>query len=113
MTSLQNRLEPLGVALAQVTEHTYHYWRSAPKGVKKYIIWAEDGEQNSFNADNRKQRQGISGTIDFFTLEEYDALIDDIQDALQGIENLSWVLNSVQYEEETHFIHYEWSFYMR
>ena len=81
--------------------------------MKKYIIWAEDGEQNSFNADNRKQRQGLSGTIDFFTLEEYDALIDDIQDALQGIENLSWTLNSVQYEEDTHFIHYEWAFYMR
>ena len=113
MTSLQNRLEPLGEALAELTDHCYHYWRSAPKGVKKYIIWAEDGEYNSFNADNRKQRQGLQGTVDYFTLDEYDAMIDKIQECLDGIENLSWVLNSVQYEDETKFIHYEWAFYMR
>lgn len=113
MTSLQNRLEPLGVALATVTENCYHYWRSAPAGVKKYIIWAEDGEQNSFNADNCKQRQGLSGTIDYFTLEEYDENIDAIQDVLNEYEGLSWLLNSVQYEEDTKFIHYEWSFNLR
>lgn len=113
MMSLQNRLETIGAALAEITPHCYHYWRSAPKGVKKYIVWAEDGEQNSFNADNHKVRQGLTGTVDFFTLEEYDAIIDEIQDTLEGIEGLSWNLNSVQYEEDTKFIHYEWMFALR
>lgn len=113
MMSLQNRLEPLARALAEITPYCYHYWRSAPKGVNKYIIWAEDSEQNSFNADDRKQRQGLSGTIDFFTLEEFDSMIDEIQECLQDIEGVIWSLNSVQYEEETRFIHYEWSFSMR
>ena len=81
--------------------------------MKKYIIWAEDGEQNSFNAANHKVRQGLTGTVDFFTLEEYDAIIDEIQDTLEGIEGLSWNLNSVQYEEDTKFIHYEWMFALR
>ena len=58
-------------------------------------------------------RQGLTGTVDFFTLEEYDAIIDEIQDTLEGIEGLSWNLNSVQYEEETKFIHYEWMFALR
>ena len=111
--SLQSRLESIGAALAEITHHCYHYWRSAPKGVKKYIVWAEDGEQNSFNADNHKVRQALTGTVDFFTLEEYDAIIDEIQDTLEGIEGLSWNLNSVQYEEDTKFIHYEWMFALR
>lgn len=110
--SFQNKLKPLGEKLALLYQYTYHYWRSAPKGVDKYIIWAEDGE-NAFEADNRKQRQGITGTIDLFTLNEYDALADNIQTLLNDYENLSWRLNSVQYEEDTKFIHYEWAFQLR
>lgn len=113
MMSLQSRLEPLGLALAEITPYCYHYWRSAPKGVKKYIVWAEDSEMNSFEADNLKQRQGLTGTIDFFTLEEFDGIVDEIQDCLQKLEGIVWSLNSVQYEDETRFIHYEWSFQMR
>ena len=51
--------------------------------------------------------------MDFFTLDEYDAIIDEIQDSLEGNEGLSWNLNSVQYEEDTKFIHYEWIFEVR
>lgn len=111
--SIQSKIEPIGVMLSAITSNTFHYWRSAPNGVKKYIVWAEDEEAASLNADNRKQKQGIHGTIDLFTQTEYDPMVDSIQYGLDDLENVSWRLNSVQYEDETGFIHHEWDFWVR
>lgn len=58
-------------------------------------------------ADNQKVGQVLSGTIDFFTRTENDPAIVEIQTALENAE-ISYYLNSVQYEEETRYIHYEW-----
>lgn len=113
MISLSSRLEPIGQALAEITDYCYHYWRSAPKGVKSYIIWAEDQEADSLNGNNRKLEQGLHGTVDYFTKVEYDTNVDKIQEALNNLENVSWRINSVQYEDETTFIHYEWEFWVR
>lgn len=73
----------------------------------RFVVWAENGEEDSFHADNRKQEQLLTGTVDFFTLREFDPIVDDIQDILQ-MERVAWVLESVQYEEETNLIHYQW-----
>lgn len=113
MTSIQSRLEPIADMLAEINENCFHYWRSAPKGTKQYIVWAEDEEAQDLNADNAKIKQGIHGTIDYFTKTEFDSAVDDIQDGLNDLENVSWRLNSVQYEEETGFIHHEWEFNAR
>lgn len=86
----------------------YHYWRVV-KDVP-YCIWQEDGEGDSIQSDNHKQEQVITGTIDYFTRTEYDENIDNIQNALNELENCGWNINSVQYEEDTNLIHYEWSF---
>ena len=75
MISIQNKLKPIGEMLAEITQYSYHYWRSAPKGVKAYIVWAEDEEAESLNADNLKQKQGIHGTIDYFTKAEFDDFV--------------------------------------
>lgn len=113
MTSIQSRLEPIGEMLAGLSDHAYHYWRSAPKGTKSYIVWAEDEEAQALNTDNLKVKQGIHGTIDYFTKVEFDEMVDDIQEGLNELENVSFRLNSVQYEEETGFIHHEWEFWVR
>jgi hypothetical protein len=113
MIALQTKLRPIAEALVSVCENTYHYWRNTPKGAKNYIIWAEDEESTSLNADNLKQKQGIHGTIDYFTKVEFDPIVDDIQNALNVLENVSFRLNSVQYEDETAFIHHEWEFWCR
>lgn len=89
----------------------FHYTRPKEK-LSSWIVWQEDGEINSHEANNRKFNQQIHGTIDCFSLNEYDDLFDEIQDALNGLENVGWVLNSVQYEDETNLIHYEWEFYI-
>ena len=70
MMSLVSKLQIMAAALVTLTDHVYHYWRPRPNGVDRYIIWAEDTEDNSFHAGNLKLEQAIHGTIDLFTKEE-------------------------------------------
>lgn len=103
--TLQNKLRQIGEALAEVTPCCYHYWR--PVKDVPCLIWAEDGEDDAANADNHKTEQAIGGTVDFFTRTEFDPLLDDVQEALDGL-GIAWQLESVQFEDETNLIHYEW-----
>lgn len=105
MISLQNKLRQMGDAFAKLTDNVYHYFRPIKK--MPAIIWAEEGEAVSFNSNNRKSCQNISGSVDLFTKTEFDPLIDDVQEALENLE-VAWSLNSVQYEDDTNTIHYEW-----
>lgn len=87
----------------------YHYWR--PQMQAPFCVWAEDGEGTSFHADDKKQEQVVTGFVDYYTKTEYDSALDVIQDTLNTLMSLipfAWVLNSVQYEEDTNLIHYEW-----
>lgn len=83
----------------------FHYFADKQKG--NYIVWAEDGEGDSGHADNQKTTQIIQGTIDYFTKTENDPIIEQIQDKLSSA-RIAWRLNSVQYEQDTGYIHYEW-----
>ena len=113
MMSLVSKLQKIAEALVPLADNVYHYWRPRPDGVDTYIIWAEDSEENSLNGDNKKLEQGIHGTVDLFTKDEFDSLIDEIQSALNNIENLSWAFSSSQYEDDTELVHYEWEWRMR
>ena len=108
MKSLNNLLKTVYDALTAIEDaNVYHYEK--PAAVKApYIIWAEQGEDNSFHANNAKQDQIISGTVDLYTLTEFDPLVDSIQEALNGV--CAWSLDSVMYEDETKLIHYSWDF---
>lgn len=100
-------LETVKNALVAVTAKTYHY--TAPDNeAAPYIVWAEDaGIQLASN--NAHGESGYQGTIDFYTKTENDPLMPAI---VVSIENagIAYYLNSVQYEEETRLIHYEWVF---
>ena len=89
--------------------NVYHY--EAFKAYDKYIVWAEDSEGESLEADNHKAEQSIQGTIDYFTKEDMDENVDKIQAALVA-NRISFYLNSVQYESPDEgyagYIHYEW-----
>lgn len=111
MKSLQEQLKRLRDILNSTSGkgRIYHYTR--PKDIAKHwVTWQEDGEGESSDADNVKTYQQVHGTIDLFTRTEYDPLVDEIQEALNAAEHVGWVLNSVQYEDETNLIHYEWGF---
>ena len=101
------KLSDLGDALLEVIPDVFHYEAWAKPD--KYIVWAEDNEADSLNANNHKDEQVIEGTIDYFTKTEYDPNIKLIQQKLNTLD-LSWRLNSIQYEEKTGYIHYEWVF---
>lgn len=88
----------------------YHYQRPSRESLDRYVIWAEQNEVSSFLVNNRKSEQQVRGTIDLFTQIEFDPAVDGIQEALDEAEHVTWELYSVQYEDETALIHYEWEF---
>lgn len=94
-------------ALLTVGIPVKHYDGTGTEG--NYIVWAEDGQADSVWADGKMTEQAISGTVDYFTKTEYDGIFEEIQSALDSI-GLSYRLNSIQYEPDTKYIHYEWNF---
>lgn len=113
MRSLNNRLKALRDALKVIdaTLPVYHYRK--PQGVRRFVCWQELNEAETLDGNNKKGEQGIEGAIDLFTAEEYDSAVDAIQNALDGLDSVSWRINSVQYEDDTNLIHYEWYFELR
>lgn len=92
-------------ALLTVTNNVGHY--EAFKETDQYIVWAEDGQGASLYADGVMKNQSVTGTVDYFTSVEGDENYNKIQDALKNAE-IPFKLNSIQYEEDTGYIHYEW-----
>ncbi len=101
------KLSDIRDALLEVIPDVFHYEAWAKPD--KYIVWAEDTESDAGYGDNKKTTQVIQGTIDYFTKTEYDPNFELIQVKLNSID-IAWRLNSIQYEDETKFIHYEWVF---
>lgn len=105
MQSVNDKLIKIRDALAHLN-NVHHYLRPA-KGKPPIIVWQEDGSDSDMWGDNRMGEQQLHGTIDLYTETEYDPLVDQIQEALNGI-MIGWGLLTVQYEDETNLIHYEW-----
>lgn len=100
-------LDLIKAALLGVSEKVHHY--HAPDNAKPpYIVWMEDGA-NDFEADSIHAERAYTGTVDLYTKTDRDPLADAIPLALNSIP-CAWTLNSVQYEEDTKIIHYEWIF---
>lgn len=97
--------EKVREALLEVSDRVYLY---TAKGNQKapYIIYGIDGENNLFGSDQRAERCD-TGYIDLFTKQARDELIKAIPDALEAA-GVAFYLNSVQQEEETGLLHYEW-----
>lgn len=73
----------------------------------RYFVWQEDGV-NSLEADGEHDEQAITGTTDLFTKQEFDPWVEDMGAAFDAY-GIAWSLESVQYEEDTGFYHYEWA----
>lgn len=110
MKSLMKLLEGIHEELNKVEGTQFYHYRRPPAIKSEYGVWAEDAEQSSFHADSMKVEQQIHGTVDYYTLIEFNPILDDIQQALENVTPGGWYLSSVQYEDETNLIHYEWEF---
>lgn len=100
-----DKLRRLSEGFARLGENVYHYHR--PSMHFPCIVWAEE-DANSLHVDNGMGEQSPRGTLDYFTQQEFDPMVDTIQATLQEL-GLAWELNSIQYEEDTDLIHYEWT----
>lgn len=96
--------EKIIAAHTEVTDAVSHYERMQSD---RYFVWQEDGGGDDLNADGRHVERIVTGTTDLFTKQEFDPWIDELGEAMSSY-GIAWYLNSVQYEEETGFIHTEW-----
>lgn len=79
-------------------------WSSAPKG--DFGVYAEDSA-GTFFADSRNASSRLAGYVDYFTRSDSESVKQTIEDALRNA-GVIWWLESIQFEEDTSFIHYEW-----
>ena len=73
----------------------------------RYFVWQEDGG-NDLLADNEHAEKAVTGTTDLFTKMEFDPLNDEMEAAFDASPYIAWALESVQFEPDTGFTHYEW-----
>lgn len=98
-------LSDLEYALTQTGLKFAHYgWSKAPSG--DYGVYAEDGA-NYLRADNKSAEKVVECTVDWFTRNPNSSAPSDIEEAFDSIP-CAWSVNSIQFEEDTGFIHYEW-----
>lgn len=73
----------------------------------RYFVWQEDGA-NDLIVGGIHAEKAVIGTTDLFTKKEFDPWKEELEAAFDASPYIFWKLNSVQYEEETGFYHYEW-----
>ncbi len=103
-------LQNLKDLLLSIGPPVFHYFTDKQKA--NYIVWAEDGEGDSLHADGKKVEKVLTGTIDYFTKNENDPIVQIIEATLDSADDFVWSLNSVQHEQDTGYIHYEWAWEM-
>ena len=92
----------------QATDRVWHYERPRNENFP-WCVWTEYTEGESLHANNSKGVQPITVTVDYFTQEEFDPVIDRIQNVLNMAPGVSFDLTDINYDEETRAIHYSWN----
>ena len=100
--ALLTALKALGLPIAE------YAWDSRPDS--DYLVIGIDSEAASLEADGQKVNQAPQGTVDLFTLTNDRAVMQSVQSALDALDGCAWYLNSVQYEDDTRLLHWEWVF---
>jgi len=86
-----------------VTDAVSHYKRLKSD---RYFVWAEDGRSDLI-ADGAHSERVVTGVTDLFTKIEGDPWAAALEESFDG-KGIAWRLNSVQYEDDTGFIHTQW-----
>ena len=76
-------------------------WSHAP--ADNYGVVSQDGRNDMVS----HYEESDTGTIDWFSRDPDSAVPAAVENALEGL-GFSWYLNSLQYEEDTGFLHWEW-----
>lgn len=98
-------VEELGTVLNATGFRFAHFaWSKAPGG--DYGVYAED-EADDFLADGEHAENALQCAVDLFTRTEGNVPRDAIENAL-SVFNAPWYLDTIQYEDDTGYIHYTW-----
>lgn len=106
-----NKLKiPTGLGGSYIEPDFAHFsWASAPAG--DYGVYAEESGRNIFTADDRNECRAMRGYVSWFTRTDSLTVPNAIEALFTSLQEtcvLAWYLNTVQYEDDTHFLHYEW-----
>ena len=80
-------------------------WANAPAG--DYGTFGLSGAYDALWADNHMRSQTLEAMVHLFTRSSGLEQLHTIQGVLDGLE-VSYYLNSIQYEDNTGFMHLEW-----
>ena len=97
-------MDEILIELKKLGAFAAYAWSHAPSG--DYGVIAIDG-QNALRAGDVTAEKVPEGTIDWFCRDPDSTMPESIESLLDSM-GASWYLNSVQYETDTGFIHYEW-----
>lgn len=95
--------EKIILAHTAVTSAVSHYKRLKSD---RYFVWAEDGRSDLI-AGGVHAEHVVTGVTDLFTKIEGDPWAAALEESFDG-KGIAWSLNSVQYEDDTGFIHTQW-----
>lgn len=114
MYSMQTKLNKLRTALLTITAlrgKIFHDYAGS-RATLPYLIWYEESEDDSFEADSKKQEIAVAGYIEYYTATEFDPIVDTINETLNNIKGLTWTLVSRTsgdpVDAENSDIHYTW-----
>lgn len=96
---LRAALEATGYPVAE------YAWSVAPAG--DYIVYGADGGAD-FLAGNTHAETGTTGTVDLFTRDPSPTPRQTVETALRSVRAMTWALNTIQFEEDSGYIHLEW-----
>ena len=99
----QSWYERIIAAHAAVTDSVSHGGRMKSD---RYFVWQEEGS-NDLIADSIHAERAVTGSTDLFSRREFDPWKEQFEQELDKA-GIAWSLNSVQYEPETGYWHWEW-----
>ena len=83
-------------------------WDHSPAA--PYGVVSIEGTGDVVAGDDQIIHQALRGSIDLYVGSPDLSWMTTVQSAINGL--VAWRLNSVQHEEDTNLIHYEWIFEM-
>lgn len=99
LDGLKNALNATGYSF------TFAAWSKAPSG--DYGVYFADGQEAFSSNEVSGSEVMLSGYVDYFTRDSSETPKVAIESALKSL-GIVWYLNSIQFEDDTGYIHYEW-----
>lgn len=108
VNELGELLKNIEISATEKMKFAHFSWSKAPSG--DYGVYAEY-LGNELHTEGTVAEQAIEGAIDYFTRDDSATPKTKIQTALINA-GVNFKLDSIQYEEDTGYIHYTWIFYI-